>query len=38
MIIFTHKKDALQILADNKQQSPNLRLPVISYKNICTYT
>ena len=28
MIIYIHKKDTLQILADNKQQSPNLGPPV----------
>ena len=31
MIIFIHKKDTLQIVATNKQQSPNLRMPVESY-------
>ena len=31
MIICIHKKDTLQILVDNKQQSPNLGLPVKSY-------
>ena len=34
MIIFVHKKDALQIMAKNKQQSPNLRMPVESYIDI----
>ena len=28
MIIFINKKDTLQIMAKNKQQSPNLRMPV----------
>ena len=32
MIIFIHKKDALQIVADNKQQSSNLKPPEESYK------
>ena len=32
MIIFIHKKDTLQIMATNRQQSPNLRMPVESYK------
>ena len=32
MIIFIHKKDTLQIMATNKQQSPNSRMPVESYK------
>ena len=32
MIIFTHNKDILQIMVTNKQQSPNLRIPVESYK------
>ena len=31
IIIVVHKKYALQILADNKQQSPNLGLTVDSY-------
>ena len=31
IIICIHKKDALQIMADNKQR-PNLRMPVESYK------
>ena len=31
MIIFIHEKDTLQIMAQNKQQSPNLRMPVESY-------
>ena len=34
MIIFIHKKDALQIMVTNKQQSPNLRMPVESYKKL----
>ena len=32
MIIFIHKKDALQIIGTNKQQSPNIKMPVESYK------
>ena len=32
MIIFIYKKDTLQIISKNKQQSPNLRMPVESYK------
>ena len=32
MIILIHKKDTLQVLADNKQQSTDLRMPVGSYK------
>ena len=34
MIIFIHKKDTLQITANNKQQSHNLRIPVESYENL----
>ena len=34
MIIFIHKKDTLQIMSKNKQQSRNLRMPVEGYKNI----
>ena len=34
MIVFIHKNDTLQILADNKQQSPNLGLLVESYRKI----
>ena len=34
MIIFIHKKDTLQIMVTNKQQSPNLRMPVESYKKL----
>ena len=34
MIIFIHKKDTLQIMVPNKQQSPNLRVPVESYKKL----
>ena len=34
MIIFIHKKDTLQIMVINKQQSPNLRMPVESYKKL----
>ena len=36
MIICIHKKGTEQIMADNKQQSPNLRMPVEScrYCNI----
>ena len=30
MIICIHEKDTLQIMATNKQQSPNLRMPVES--------
>ena len=30
MIIFIHKKDTLQIMVTNIQQSPNLRMPVES--------
>ena len=32
MIICIHKKDVLQIMVTNEQQSPNLRIPVESYK------
>ena len=32
MIIFIHKKETLQIMSTNKQQSPNLRIPVENYK------
>ena len=32
MIIFIHKKFTLQIMATNKQQSPNLRMTVESDK------
>ena len=32
MIICIHKKDALQIMAKNNQQSPNSRIIVVSYK------
>ena len=31
MIISIHKKGTLQIMAKNKQQSSNLRMPVESY-------
>ena len=34
MIIFIHKKDTLQIMAKNKQQMPNSRMPVKSYKKL----
>ena len=34
MIIFINKKDTLQIMATNIQQSPNLRMPVKSYKTL----
>ena len=34
MIIFIRKKDTLQIMATNKQQSPNLRMPVESCKKL----
>ena len=41
MIIFMHKNDTLRILADNIQESNNLRLPVESYNNltilVCLY-
>ena len=33
-VISIHKKETLQILADNKQQNLNLGLMVESYKNI----
>ena len=32
MIICIHKKDTLQIMETNKDQTPNLRMPVESYK------
>ena len=35
MIIFIPKKVALQVMADNRKQSPNFRLPVESYKHLC---
>ena len=31
MIIFINKRDALQIMSKNEEQSPNLRTPVESY-------
>ena len=34
MIICIRKKNSLQIMAKNKQQSPNLRIPVESYKKL----
>ena len=34
MIICIHKKDTLQIMVTNKQQCPNLRMPVESYKKL----
>ena len=34
MMIFSHAKDTLQIMATNKQQSPNLRMPVESYQKL----
>ena len=34
MIICIHKKDTLQIIVTNKRQSPNLRMPVESYKKL----
>ena len=34
MILFIHKKDTLQIVATNKQQSPKLRMPIESYKKL----
>ena len=38
MIIFIHKKDTLRIMVTNKQQSPNLRMPVESYKKLIRLT
>ena len=32
MIIFIYEKDTLQIMVTSKQQSPNLRMAVESYK------
>ena len=32
MIICIHKKETLQIMVTNKQQSPDLRIQVESYK------
>ena len=32
MIICINKNDTLQIMAKNKQQNPNLRMPEESYK------
>ena len=34
MLIFIHEKDTLQIMAANKQQSPDLRMPVEGYKKL----
>ena len=34
MIIFIHKKNTLQIMVTNKQQSPNFRIPVESCKKL----
>ena len=34
MIICIHKKDKLQIMVTNKQQTPNLRMPVENYKQL----
>ena len=34
MMIFINKKDALQIMVTNKQQTPNLKMPVESYKKL----
>ena len=34
MIIFIQKKDTLQIMMTDKQQSPYLRMPVESYKKL----
>ena len=34
MIIFIHENDTLQIMVTNKQQGPNLRMPVESYKKL----
>ena len=31
---FIHAKDALQSMAENKQQSPNLRMPIESYRKL----
>ena len=36
MILYINKHDALQIMAANKQQSPNWRMPVESIKT-CLY-
>ena len=33
-MIFIHKKDTLRIMVTNKQQNPNLRMPVESYKKL----
>ena len=33
-IICIHEKDILQIMVTNKQQSPNLRMSVESYKKL----
>ena len=38
MIILIHKKDTLPIMATNKQQSPNLRMPVESNKKLICNT
>ena len=32
ILFVIHRKDALQIIAEKRQQSPNLRMPVVSYK------
>ena len=37
MIICIHKKGTLQVMATDKQQSPNLRMTVESYKNTHIY-
>ena len=34
MIICIHKENTLQIMADDKQQSPDLRIAVESYKKL----
>ena len=34
MIIFTYKKETLQIMVTNIQRSHNLRMPVESYKKL----
>ena len=37
MISFIHKKITLQIMAKNKQQRPNLRMPEESYNKFIIY-
>ena len=34
ILIIINNKDTVQILAECKQQIPNLRMPVESYKNL----